>query len=236
MVDHLLQFSPKHCEVIKELRVREVVRLGVERAGSFGLTNRGPVRLFIELMFMFGSEFATDPQHAWAAPSLEETMPGDQMYRAELLYSAAQKYLEDVSGPGHRYAVAALRRTRIEISVGDPLQFDVPPEQFGSCMLSVLRRVYPEKVDYLKDRGLDSVLDLGLELATQHRIKQARGRALFVFLVFVLGRGVANDPLYPWIRSALVDPGIVDPEARAARMESRAAVYLDHVIEYVRDV
>jgi len=76
MVNHLFSFSPKHCEVIKEPGVREVIRLGLQRAEAFGFTFRGPVRLFIELMFMFGSEFATDPQHPWAAAALQDkTVP-----------------------------------------------------------------------------------------------------------------------------------------------------------------
>ncbi len=235
MVEHLHDFAPKHCEVIKDAGVREVVALGLERAAAFGFTHRGPVRLFLELMFMFGSEFATDPQHAWAAPSLAEAMPGDQMFRAESLYTATQAYLQAVSGPGHCYAVAALRRTRTLMSA-DLRRYDFSPERLASSLAAILHEVYPEKTRYLGEEGMLGVLRSGLALAQRHAVTQPRNRAVFVFLVFVLGHGVADDPLYPWIRSALTDSRIPDPDARAARVESRAGVYLDRVIDYVRDM
>src|SRR6266403_4499601 len=136
MVDHLFSFSPKHCEVIKEPGVREVIRLGLQRAEAFGFTFRGPVRLFIELMFMFGSEFATDPQHPWAAAALQDKTVPDQMSRASLLYDAAQKYLEEVSGPNHRYAVASLRRTRAQINQASGRKLDMPPRELDHAITS----------------------------------------------------------------------------------------------------
>ena len=236
MTDHLFDFAPKHCQVIKDTGVREVIRLGKQRAATYGFTNRGPVRLYLELMFMFGSEFATDPQHQWVAPCLEETMPGDQMYRAELLYDAAQKYLAQVSGPNHRYAAASLRRTREEISRASATPMTIAPAELRPALKSALRRTYPEKSLYLADTGLEQVINLGISDAEKIGVRDLRGIALFTFLVFALGHGVCDDPLFPWIRAVLSDPLLGTPEDRAARLESKAVVYLDHVIEYVRDM
>lgn len=41
---------------------------------------------------------------------------------------------------------------------------------------------------------------------------------------------------FPWIRRVLSDPLLVTPEDVAARLESKAVVYLDRVIEFVRDM
>lgn len=235
MADHLWQFSPIHCQVIKESGVYEVIRLGMKRSADCGFANRGSIRLFLELMFMFGSEFSTDPQHAWAEPYLDPSMPADEMYRAELLFNAAQNYLERVSGPNHRYAAASLRRTRAEISQAGQ-RLAIPPDEFEPAILSTLRAVYPEKAAYLKDEGLRRIVAIGGQLAAQHDIRHMRGTAVFVFLVFALGHGFANDPLYPWLRNVLVDPLLATPEDRAARLEAKAVIYLDRVIEYVRDL
>jgi hypothetical protein len=40
MVQHLKKFSPRHCDVIGEDNVREVIRLGIERGKKYNLTNR----------------------------------------------------------------------------------------------------------------------------------------------------------------------------------------------------
>ena len=66
LVRHLQDFDPKHTTVLDEDGVRQVIRLGMERAAKYGLTNRGPIRFYIELMFLFGSDFDTDPWLPWA--------------------------------------------------------------------------------------------------------------------------------------------------------------------------
>ena len=96
--------------------------------------------------------------------------------------------------------------------------------------------MYPQKVAYLTDEGPREIVELGSQLALQHGIRHLRGMAVCVFLVFALGHGVGNDPLYPWLRNVLADPRIASPEDRAARLEAKSTVYLDRVIEYVRDM
>jgi hypothetical protein len=232
---HLQQFSPRHCEVIQDTGVREVVKVGMRRAAQCAFTRRGPIRLYLELMFMFGTEFGTDPQHAWSAKALDPLLSEDEMFRAELLFEAAQEYLARVSGPNHRYAAESLRRTRQAIDRA-PASLEMGPDDLAPALKSALRYVYPEKADYLREQGLSTIISLGFETAATHRVQSARGMALFVFLVFALGHGIADDPLYPWVRSALHNILVRDPHDRAARLEARATVYLDRVIEYVKDM
>ena len=232
---HLWQFSPRHCEVIQDTGVREVVKVGIQRAGDCAFTRRGPIRLYLELMFMFGSEFGTDPQHAWAAQALDPSLADDEMFRAQLLFEAAQYYLARVSGPNHRYAAESLRQTRRAIDKS-PASLDMGPDDLAPALKSALRSVYPEKADYLGEQGLCTIIKLGFETAATHLVHSARAMAFFVFLVFALGHGVTDDPLYPWVRSALRNALISDPHDRAARLEARATVYLDRVIAYVKDM
>src|SRR5579863_8700811 len=82
MVTHLQQFAPRHWRVMSEADGRKVIRLGIDRAAQRGFTNEGPVRFFIELMFMFGSYFDTDLQHPWATAILEDSAFPDQIARA----------------------------------------------------------------------------------------------------------------------------------------------------------
>src|SRR6266849_10193118 len=86
MLEHLQKFSPQHCKVAGEPAVREVIRKGIETAGKYGFTNRGPLRFYIELMFMFGSYFDSDPQYPWAGTVLKDPEVIDQTIRADRLY------------------------------------------------------------------------------------------------------------------------------------------------------
>ncbi len=110
MLEHLRAFSPRHCSVIGDDGVREVIRLGLERAGNYRLTKRGPVRYFIELMFNLGSFFDTDLQFPWAAEALNDMSVTDEMDRAEILFDLATLYFRNTAGENNRYAVEALRR------------------------------------------------------------------------------------------------------------------------------
>lgn len=78
------------------------------RAKAYGFTNRGSIRLFIEMIFLFGSGFDTDPQYPWAATILADS--SEQMYRAERLYEKIIDYQEKVSGANAVNTIEALRR------------------------------------------------------------------------------------------------------------------------------
>src|SRR5258708_1898210 len=86
MVVHLAEFSPLLSKTAGEEQMRKTIRLGIAQASSHGLTNRGPVRLYLELMLLFGSHFDTDPQYPWATAILKNLSAGDQMQRAEILF------------------------------------------------------------------------------------------------------------------------------------------------------
>ena len=63
--------------------LKTLVNTGVSRARGHGFTLRGPLRLYLDLMFLFGSDFDTDPQYPWAGEVLKEQ--GMEMERAAAL-------------------------------------------------------------------------------------------------------------------------------------------------------
>jgi len=80
MVEHSKDLSPRLCEVIGDEQLRVALRSAICRAMAYGFTYRGPIRLFIEMMFFCGSSFDTDPQYLRFGELLRT--PGDQMQRA----------------------------------------------------------------------------------------------------------------------------------------------------------
>ena len=53
---------------------------------------------------------------------------------------------------------------------------------------------------------------------------------MVVVLMFAFGHGCTDDPLYPWISRTLKNERIVDPAARAGRLEKKAVTWLEHVL------
>jgi hypothetical protein len=224
MVDHSKDFAPQLCEVIGDEQLRVALRSAMDRAESYGFTYRGPIRLFIEMMFLCGSAFDTDPQY----PAVGEVLraDGDQMQRAEQIHQGYLDYLERVSGPGAANVRKALK---------DLLAFTREPVTFSSKdlvarMLQEMNRIFPQKVAYVGETNLKILMDEALAEARIYGFSDVRPQTLLVVLMFSFGHGCTDDPLYPWISRTLKDERIIDPAARAARLEKKAITWLEHVV------
>jgi hypothetical protein len=224
MMAHSKDFSPRLCEVIGDVQLRLAVHSAIARAVDYGFTNRGPIRLFVEMMFLCGSSFDTDPQYSPVGEALRSD--GDQMLRAQQIHDLHNTYLENVSGVGavnvHRALRALLTFVRAPLSVSaDDLQ---------AGMMREMQHIFPEKTAFVPAQGLSALIDEGTAEARHYRFEGVRPGVLLVVLKFAFGHGCTDDPLYPWIARTLKDQRIVSPEARAVRLEKKAVTWLKHVI------
>jgi hypothetical protein len=223
MVVHSREFAPKLCETLGEDQLRVALRQVMERAGGYGFTFRGPIRLYVELMFLFGSDFDTDPQYPALARILQA--PAGQMVRAEELHAEVLDYQEKVSGSegeNTRQALASLL-----VMTKKPLPFSA--SDFVPGMLREMHSTFPEKAAYIGDENLMVLIREGIAEAKKHRFP-LRGEALMVTLIYAFGHGCIRDPLYPWIARTLLDERIAEPAARSERLERKAVTWLEHVL------
>ncbi len=226
MVTHLAEFSPALSKVAGEQQMRKAVRLGMERAGAYGLDLRGPVRLYLELMLLFGSAFDTDPQYPWAAEILNDRDTGPQMQRAERLHAATLEYRRKVAGPDDAYTLRALKNIRAFAC--QTLTFG--REDLAAAMRRELVFLYPEKAAFVGDEGLSALILKGRDGARVQGFNTPRGMALVILLMFSFGHGCGADPLYPWIARTLRDETLSDVEEKAKRLEKKALIWLDQVV------
>jgi hypothetical protein len=224
MVRHLARYAPRHCQVIGDASVRDGIRLGIERAAHYELTARGPVRFYIESMFMFGSDFDTDPQVPWAGEVLS-TPYLDQMAKASRLYERAMDYVDRTAGADYVHAKEALHRLRRQRFDDAP----PPDDRFVDAMYAKLQEIHPQKLDYLGETSTRALIAAGARLPSRLSMQPGRGAALCVGAMFALGHGFGSDPLLPWIQRTVTNPGF-SPEARVARLHSRMMTYLDRVL------
>src|SRR5216683_3530174 len=224
MVEHLRKSSPRHWKVIGDEHGRRFIRLGIEHARRYGFTNRGPVRFYVELMFMFGSYFDTDPQYSCASAVLRDAEPVDQTVRADRLYAAMNQYLAEVSGPDYRYLIEALRRMT-HLRIEDFLAPGIAPEE---GILEKLRFAYPQKCEFLGEPVLRVVIRHGFKLADTYALATDRGRVLMTGFAFAIGHGFPKDPLHGWIGRRLAEPKFPSAEDRVNELYSKALLYLSH--------
>jgi hypothetical protein len=228
MVGHLSSFAPRHCEVIGEPFVRETIQRGFADCERHGLTKRGPVQLYLELMLLFGSGFASDPQLEWASHALADGDPESQMARAHALHAACLEYLEAAAGPGHCYTLEALAKLRDRQL--DRLSFGPPRLREG--LLDEMLAIYPQKCHAVGRTALGRLIDEAAAVAQAQGLWSFDGVVLVCVLMFALGHEFAADPLYPWVRVTLSDPRLQDTHARVRKLEGRALAYLDRVLAH----
>ena len=224
MVEHSKDFAEPLCKVIGDGQLRVALRSAIPRAEGYGFTNRGPIRLFIEMTFLCGSGFDTDPQY----PAVGEVLraPGDQMVRAQQIHEGYLDYLEKVSGPGAVNVHKALKE--LLILAKEPHSYS--SNDLVDTMIQEMNRIFPQKTAYVGETNLRALISEGLAEAGMYGFSDTRSQALMVILKYAFGHGCTDDPLYPWISRTLKDERIVDSTARAARLEKKAITWLEHVV------
>lgn len=226
MVKHLHGFNAGLAKTLGDDGLRTVIRFGIDRAKSHGLTRRCCVQFFIEMITVFGSEFDTDPQYPWAAAALADDSFDDQTERADRLHERATTYWNAAIGEGGALSRAALQRARNEPYEG------VPPAapDFHRRTLERLRGVYPEKYAAIGSAAASELIRRAQVEARVQSITSDVGVALLAGLMFTLGHGVTRDPHMPWVGSTLANPAVADPNKRAERLYARSMTYLDAVL------
>lgn len=224
MVEHSKEFAPPLCKIIGDLQVRVAVSAAMRKAIGYGFTNKGPIRLFVEMTFLRGSFFDTDPQYKIVGDILRAA--GDQMLRAEQIHRGYLEYMQTVSGPGAIYVHKAL--SELPALARTPLLFSA--DDFVPGLLREMTRIYPQKAAYVGEPGLTALVREARSEAERYRLTTVRQATLFVVLMFAFGHGCTSDPLYPWISHTLRDPRIASPAARAERLEKKALTWLEHVL------
>lgn len=227
MVAHLAEFSPPLFKVIKEDQMREAVRLGLRKAEDYGLTLRGPIRLYLEMMLLFGSHFDTDPQYPWAAEILSDRHTVSEMDRADRLFAKIADYQEKVSGPrgaNTRKALenlAAFGRTNATFS----------STEYVSSIRHEMTQAFPQKAEYIGKKEMTALIREARSEAKRFGLPKIDGETPMIVLMYAFGHGCADDPLYPWIGRTLRDEKITSPEARTERLRKKAMTWLDHVLK-----
>jgi len=224
MVVHSRGFSPKLCEVLGEEQLRVAIRQAMARAARYGFTNRGPIRLFIEMMFLFGSDFDTDPQYLMLGKLLNAS--ADQMQRAEQIRKEVVDYLQKVSGNDD----INVRKALEALACFAPKPITFSSNDIVTGMLQEMTCTFPQKVAYIGKEALTALIQEGRNEARKYAFHTVRGEVLVIVLMYAFGHGCTDDPLYPWISRTFSDEKIIDPVARAERLERKAVTWLDHVL------
>jgi hypothetical protein len=199
IIPHLFEFSPRHARMLGPTGLRTVARLAVDRAHVYDMTNPGLLRFYVELMFMYGSFFDTDPLLPWAGESLRDGGASTGQARATRLYDQMSWYYDSVSGEDLALDRAALFR-------GEPL-FSIAASRddrhLDAVVIGALSMIHPRRTAYLGEARLRQLVGAAAAKARQLEIDDANRVGIVAFLMFTKGHEFANDPVVGWAGAAL---------------------------------
>ncbi len=224
MVTHSTDFAPHLSAVLGDAQLRVAVRAAIAKAEEYGFTLRGPIRLFVEFTFLFGSGFHDDPFYPVICEVLRSET--DEMTKADRLHEWHNEYLDKVAGPANINVSRALQSVD-EFARNTPAALE---RNFDDEILNGIARAFPEHATSIGENSLRALMAEGKEEAAIYGFMTARGKALLIILKASFGHRCTDDPLYPWIRQTLADPQIADAAARAQRLERKSLTWLGHVL------
>ena len=228
MMAHCQKFSPPLCATLEEPQLRLAIQYAIENAERYGLTTQGPVRLYIEMAMLFGSDFDSDPQYPWAKEILTNKELFIQSEKADQLFAKTLEYLDLVVGDDDVHTLKALER----ISVYAQMTPAYSTDQYASSMQDDIAMLYPEKADYIGTTAIGSLIRKGEAKSIQYDMTSANDWVVVTILMFCFGYHCEQDPFYPWIHNTFTDEKITDPEKRIKRLKKKAVTWLDQVIEW----
>lgn len=228
---HLKSYFPRHCQALGEESLRRAIRLGLHKAKGHDLTAECCVRSYIEFMCLLGSGFDADPLLPWAAAILNDKFAFGQVARGDRLHEQGWEYVDyvaqdyrDLSG---QPAFAHLIEDFAKLFQGrDEVLTEGNYPAFARQLAGQIEADFPAKCRYVGEIRLQTLIPRGIKSAWAHGLMTERELAVYTVLLFVLGSGFADDPLFPWASSALNDPKPSGQIARTDRLHAEGLAFL----------
>ncbi len=224
MVEHIKEFFPKYYEIHEEPLIRKVIQYAICRAENYDFRTERDVCLYINLVFLLGSNFDIDPQLPWAAAILNDETITDSVTQIDRLYDKGMEYLDQVAGTENEYLGRALLRIR-EISIEDFAQ--TPTPNSGDIAATQLQKIWRRKCEQMGERTLRKLIRGAIESAKAYGITTERGIVLYSWFMFMLGGGFDKDPRFPWAAEVLNDESLTHQVGKVDRLYKEAMSFLD---------
>ncbi|AZS50192.1 hypothetical protein DM558_05110 [Entomomonas moraniae] len=173
------------------------LKQGVEDAKTEGFSQRGPVKLYINLQLLLGSGFAIDPQYAGLTEEWQrlKTQHVSQLEQADTLHQELTPYFDQVLGEQNNALLNHLKRLQ-QLNLNE---LGVYKETYKPDLHALLYELYPEKYQQLGKETMTQVIIKGTEKAYyQYHFEQPSHSALLVTACFSLGHQFDQDPFLPW--------------------------------------
>ncbi len=177
--------------------LKAALTAALQDAASLGWRSRGSVRFYAELAVQFGSQFATDPFHAWFPATFSQSAALGEASQTAACHSALAAHWLRVTGTDGKRQLRALER----LASFDPLRAFSASAPIGARVADVLQALYAGLWTTSSETTRHWLCQSAAERVAQGMPNAFSGQ--LACLQFYLGHAVARDPLHPWVRTIL---------------------------------
>lgn len=221
MLVHLLKIFGEYIDFLGENVARTIIRYGVKRGRAYGFNYKRCLRIYIDFMFILGSDYDVDPQLPWVAEILSDTEFASESERCDVLYDRVMEYSEKVIGPDALYLKQAVSRMVEAWGRESNCQQGSFTREYS---IDQLNNLYPQKFQYLEDGY--KIFNVGYERAKSYMIIRPCDQLVFVFCTLLFGSQFELDPQFRGAAKTLTDVKVVD---QASTMK----IFVNHMTSLV---
>jgi hypothetical protein len=227
LANHFFRYYPAECRRAGRDQVLKMVQLGIDRAFVHGYETEREIGLYLNLMVILGCALDRDPQIPWALEQLNDFSIDDPFARIQRAFRSTVRYLEQCFGAENGQMARTLVRLR-DFDLKQAPQSEGLQFQDDLCVL--LQYFCPHKYAVQGEEANRALVWEGLERAEEYGIESSRGLTVYITLMFLLGAGFDQDPLYPWAGQVLRDRSLPDENTRVAELHGAAMKYVAEVL------
>ncbi|CBA30531.1 hypothetical protein ACMSX5_003873 [Cronobacter turicensis] len=195
LTEHAQSVLPGLISSVRLEDVRTYIEQGILFAQKMGYTQRGPVRLYIDMMLMFGANFGKDPLYQWLTGECRENHL-TQIEKSMILYSRLDKYIKVVYGDDGFFFKESYDRFRF-FSME---RFSVSSKYNHALLRNILREIYPQRFDFIGINSISKFTDLAEQHCDFLKLKRCKQKIYFIIVMFLFGCSFGND----FIRDRLI--------------------------------
>lgn len=179
----------EHCEIMFPLLIslyvkddfRSCIQQSIVLAKKASYTQRGPVRLYIDMMIMLGSDFEKEPLfHSFRIKDQKE-LP--QIERSMNLYTLLNNYIVEVYGENgcfFKKSVEAFKGFRTK-------NYFVKISSGNEELHELLRGIYPQRYDFAGYDAVNNLISILDEACEKYKIKRLTHRLYLALIMFLFG-------------------------------------------------
>ncbi|HDS9666665.1 TPA: hypothetical protein QH882_003833 [Klebsiella variicola] len=185
----------EHCEIMFPLLIplqkkddfRSCIQQSIVFAKKAGYTQRGPVRLYIDMMIILGSDFGREPLFQSLKIKYQKDLP--QIERSLSLYTLLNDYIAKVYGED-----GCFFKKSFEIFKGFSAEdFTVKISSSNAGLHELLRGVYPQRYDFAGYNAVNDLIAVLDEACETYKVKRLYHRLYLALIMLLFGCSFEQD-------------------------------------------